>query len=1286
MTKYSIKKPFTVLVGVALIIVLGVVSFLGLNTDLLPNIELPYVMVVTTYPGASPEKVEISVTKPLEQAVSTTGGLENMQSISQENMSILVLEFSQTINMDSVMLELSNNVDMVSGYFDDMVQSPMLLKLNPDMLPVQVLSVDVEGMDIKALTEYIKTDLSPRLERIDGVATVDISGAVEDHIDILLNQDKIDSINDSILKAVNKDLYKAKKELTDAQKKLTDGKNELKTQQEDAYNKLSSASAELDAGSAQAQAIAAEKTKLEAQKSLLQGAQKMLDGIKALGQSKNMLASLTAAPPLGMGFPPQTNLGTVLLDPNLPLPLKGAIQAMIDGGTANADTTIEGLLSTLDGNIAALQNSLREMGIDEAIITSADKTLLSDKILQTDADIKQATFMAKQMSETLSKLKSSYEALEKAKLSTSSSLAVATVKLDSAQEKLDSGLKEFESARDSALKQANVNSLVTQSMLSNILTAQNFSMPAGYVKDGAEKLTVKVGEKFSDLSQVENLLLLDMGLKGVEPIYLKDVADISIKDNASDNYVKINGNDGILLSLQKSSIASTSKVTSLVNKSLEELMSENPSVHFTTLMDQGVYIGMIINSVMENLLYGGIIAFLVLLVFLRDLRPTLIIGFSIPISLLFSIVLMYFSGVNLNIISLSGLALGVGMLVDNSIVVIENTYRLRHMGYSAVHAAVVGAKQVGGAIFASTLTTVCVFLPIVFTQGLSRQLFTDMGLTIGYSLIASLIVALTVVPAMASTMLTNTKEVKHGFFDKMVEGYTKALRFNLKHKWIVLAFTTCLMGLSIYYALKMPMSFIPPMDSAQMNMTLSLPKETKDEELIAQGEIIAKRVQSLEDVATVGLTMSGSGGAMSMASGSEEKSLSFYVVLDEDKKLSNEEVAKLIKEQNPEFADTLSISTSSMNMSMLGGSGVSIAVKGNDLDQLQKTSTQIANILKGVKGIDTVSDGGESALEEIRIDIDKDKAMKHGLTVAQCYQKVSEALSESTTATTMTFDGKDMSTIIHAPATYDKDTVSKLVMATEEKSGKKDLDILLSDMANIYTAKSPNAINRDNQSRIQTVTATVAEGYNVALVSRDVQDAMADFVPEKGYSYTFSGENETIMAAMKDLFKMIALAIVFIYLIMVAQFQSLMSPFIVLFTIPLAFTGGLLALQFTGTVLSVTSMIGFLVLAGVVVNNGIVFVDYVNQLRGEGMDKTEALVATGKDRIRPILMTALTTILAMSTMAMGVGMGSAMSQGMAIVTIGGLSYATLLTLFLVPALYDILHRREIKNIDVDFEE
>ncbi|MEG1801557.1 MAG: efflux RND transporter permease subunit, partial [Oscillospiraceae bacterium] len=418
--------------------------------------------------------------------------------------------------------------------------------------------------------------------------------------------------------------------------------------------------------------------------------------------------------------------------------------------------------------------TLTSMGVDPAIISASDSTAMSARVDASRLALKQAEFMKNTLKDTVEKLKQSYAELEKAKMQAVSALTTAQV--NSAQKELDKGVKEFENARDEALKTANIDSLVTQSMISNILQAQNFSMPAGYIKLGEEKITVKVGEKFSDLEQISQLLLVDMKIDGIDPIHLKDVADIAIKDNAQDSFVKINGNDGLMLSFQKSSIASTSAVSKKINKVIAQLTVEKEGLHITSLMDQGIYIGMVIDSVLKNLIYGGLIAFVVLLFFLKDLRPTLVIGFSIPISLMFAIVLMYFSGVTLNIISLSGLALGVGMLVDNSIVVIENTYRLRNLGYSMVDAAVQGAQQVGGAILASTLTTVCVFLPIVFTQGISRQIFTDMGLTIGYSLVASLIVAMTFVPALSSNILTSATEKRSKLFDKLVNWYEKALR------------------------------------------------------------------------------------------------------------------------------------------------------------------------------------------------------------------------------------------------------------------------------------------------------------------------------------------------------------------------------------------------------------------------------------------------------------------------------------------------------------------------------
>ncbi len=1296
MTKYSVKKPYTVLVGVVLALVLGVVSFLGLNTDLLPTMDLPYVVVYTVYPGASPERVEIAVTQPLEQAVATTSGLENVSSVSSENLSLIIMEFNGKTNMDSAMIELSNSIDMVKGYLDDMVQSPTLMKINPDMLPVQMLAVDADGMDIKQLSEYVENDLAPRLERIDGVATVDISGAVHDHIEIRLNQEKIDNINDDILKAVSNTLYKTKRDLDKAQAELTKGKDSLAAAQQRTIDKLAATSAELDLNQAKLQSMVVEKDKLSAQLQILEGL-KGYATLVTVDKGVDALVALMGASDLGMN--PDTTVGQVRnffekleMPENLPLPLPqevidqlksyktqiiSAFDKMAESDPEINSKSVSDLQAQLKDLLATTQQTMVSMGVAQATLDSANIMLLEGQIAMVNNEIAAADVTIQALGQSIEQLKAGYAQLEAAKIQATAQLAAGTAQLDSAQAQLDAGVAQFESARDSALKQANIDALVSQETLSGILMAQNFSMPSGYISDGENRFTVKVGEVFTSLEELENLLLVDMGMDGVEPIHLKDVADIAIKDNMSDSYVRVNGNPSISLSIQKSSTSSTSRVSESVNEEVAQIMEENSDVHITQLMDQGVYINMVVSSVMNNMIYGGIIALFVLVFFLKDIKPTLIIGFAIPLSVLFAIVLMYFSGVNLNVMSLSGLALAVGMLVDNSIVVIENIYRLRNLGYSRVKAAVIGAQQVAGAIAASTLTTICVFLPIVFTDGLSRQLFTDMGLTIGYSLVASLIVALTVVPTMASAMLKNTKDTGEGIFGKITKVYQKALVFNLNHKWLVLLLSIGLLAFSGWQATRMPMGLIPAMESTQMSMTLTRDATVPDEEIIAQSEEIVRRTLELEDVITV---------SSSLSSSDESKSISFNIVLSEDKKLTNAQLADLIEETNAEYKENLSITESTMDLGALAGSGISVRIKGNDIDTLQAEASRLAGMLKGIEGVGEVKDGSQDAKEEVRIEVNKATAMKHGLTVAQVFQKVSSALTEKTTATTVTFNGTDMDTIIYASSTYTLANIGDLAVATTTDDDGEEVDVLLSDIATIGSAFTPDSINRQNLSRYVTVSASMAEGYNATLVAREVEKQLENWEMPKGYSWEMTGEDEAVNSAMFDMVKMIALAIVFIYLIMVAQFQSLKSPFIVMFTIPLAFTGGLLALMITDQMLSIVAMIGFLVLAGVVVNNGIVFVDYVNQLRLGGMDKRSALVQTGVDRIRPILMTALTTILANSTMALGVGMGAELSQGMAVVSIGGLAYSTLLTLFLVPALYDIMNRGEMKEIKVDFED
>ena len=821
-------------------------------------------------------------------------------------------------------------------------------------------------------------------------------------------------------------------------------------------------------------------------------------------------------------------------------------------------------------------------------------------------------------------------------------------------------------------------------MINSVLTAENFSMPAGYVSDDAKQYSVKVGDKFTSIDQVEDLLL--MSIDGIGDIYLKDIADIKYENNVSKSYTNVNGNPGIMLSIEKTSTSSTSSVCDKLNQTIDSLTDGNDKLHILSLMDQGIYIDMVINSILDNLLYGGILAIIVLLVFLRSIKPTVIIAFSIPMSLLFAVVLMYFTDISLNMISLSGLSLGVGMLVDNSIVVIENIYRMRNNGVSRYKAAVYGAKQVSGAIFASTLTTICVFLPIVFTDGITKQIFTDMGLTIAYSLIASLIIALTLVPCMASKLLTSADEKEHRWFDKFVDFYETLLEKALNHKSIVLIGALILLCFAGFSTTRMGTAFMPDMSSTQMTATIS-PKEGQEltnDDLQKISDDFVKIVGKIDDVEGVG-AMNGSGTMMGMSSSSSSNSMSVYIVLKEDMKHSNKEIAKMIKDDTSSLNCDISVNESTMDMGSMVGSGISIQIKGDDLDKLQDISNDMVDILKNTDGAIDIKSSLDNSEVEQRVSVNKDEAMKYGLTVAQVYQQISEKLKSETTSTTITSNSNDLAVVIKNNAS---ETTIKDLKLLEIKGTKnnKDAKVKLNKIATITNATTPASINHKNQTRYMTVSASVDEDHNIGLISRDIQSKIDDYNTPNGYEVELTGENETINSTMKDLVLMILLAIVFIYLIMVAQFQSLLSPFIVMFTIPLAFTGGLLGLLVTRQILSVTSMLGFLILAGIVVNNGIVFVDYVNQLRLDGVDKRTALLETGRARIRPILMTAMTTILAMSTMALGVGMGSELSQGLSIVTIGGLLYATLLTLFIVPILYDIFHRKEMKKIIIDDED
>lgn len=1235
LAKFSVKKPMTVFVAVILVILLGVVAFTRMTPDLLPNLDFPYVVIVTSYPGASPEQVETEITRPVEQSVATLDNIVDIQSVSSENMSMLILEFSEDANMDATTMNIREQLDQLGASWSDAVGQPYILKINPNMLPVNVSAIACEGYSTAALSTLVEDTLLPQLEGIEGVASVTASGMVEESIQVLFDEQRIDVLNESIRAAIDGQFAEAEDEIATGRQELADAESALSSGQ----RQLNNGKTQLNTSREEAeQQFAAARTELEQQR-----------------------ASLLAA---------QTQLRTAVYEIDELLATEDAVVMQLEALLALEDPSPEDLQ----------QIEQLKAALDAIAASKAQRPTLEEQLAETDLGIAALDAALEQLdgeqTDAVAALDAALEELNAGQ----SRINTARRQMEEAETELDNAQAQLDEAREEAYDAADAHSFVTLSTVAGLLSAQNFSMPAGYAAEEGTQWLVYVGDEIEDTESLEQLVLLDLAIDGLEPIRLCDVADVFVFDNAAETYAKINGEDGVLLAFYKQSNYATATVSANILDRFAELESANDGLRFTPLMDQGSYIRIVVSSVLQNLAVGAVLAVLILLLFLRDLRPTLIVALSIPISVTFAIVLMYFSGVTLNVISMAGLAVGVGMLVDNSIVVIENIYRLRSEGISVYRATISGAAQVAAAIASSTLTTVCVFVPIVFVEGLTRQLFADMALTIAYSLLASLIVALTLVPAVSSGLLRHGASAEGRAQAAMKNAYTRALNFTLRHKAPVLLGSVALLAVSAVLAVSRGFAFMPAMDSNQMSVSVSLDEDATLADTAAVCDEIAARFAELPEVETVGVMQSGGLGAIlgmgGASSGDSANSATMYIVLNGEGGRSSGELEPLMESLCADLPCTVDVTGSSMDMSMLTGSGITVRVYGDDLDALLKASREIAERLSNVAGVASVSDGVEETTPELRVVIDREKAMTEGLTVAQVYQQIAAALNTETTATEV--DGLDV--VVRSEA--DDATVSDvrtLMLAVTDQDGT-EREVALNDIATFSVSETMQSISRSLQRRYVAVSGEVSDGYNVTLVTAEAERALSDYVPPDGVRYEFDGENETILSAMNDLLLMLVLGIVIVYLIMVAQFQSLLSPFIVMMTIPLAFTGGLLALVITGFEVSIVSMIGFVLLVGVIVNNGIVLIDYMNRLRLDGTERREAIVAACSIRLRPVLMTALTTILGLVPLGLGWGMGASLVQPVAVVSIGGLTYATFMTLFVVPAVYDSLCRRPPRQL------
>lgn len=1243
-SKYSVKRPYTVLVAVVLVIVLGVVSLSKMTTDLLPDMSFQYALVITTDMGASPEQVESDVTAPIESAMATTSNIKNISSISYNSYSIVTLEYEQNANMDSVVIEIQQSLDQISGQWDDSIGTPMIMKVNPDMLPVLAAAVDVDGMDAAKLSEYVENELSPAIESLEGVASVTTTGQLEESVQVTLDQDKIDALNKKVQKSIDKQFAKSQKEIDANKKKVEDGQSSINAgsdQLTDAINQT-----------------------MDKQQELLKTEKDLKNQLTDLKKQQKSLSQIQSGIQTFMQSDAYTGIVAVLKD-NPQLAESEAMKAQI-----------KQLNKVVKEQFAALSS----LGI--TVNTYEDLPAASAEVgkllTQVNTGIKTIESAQKKVESGKVSLSSALDTLNANASLTALKVSASSAELTSAASALEEAQTKLDDAKDSAYDSADLNKVLSADTITSLLAAQNFDMPAGYAMDGDTQYLVRVGDAVEDVEDLKKLPLIDMGIDGVKTICLSDVADVTVTDNSDETYAVINGNPGIMLSMEKQTGYSTGEVTDRILEKFKSLEKEDSNLHLSVLMNQGIYIDMIVNSVMQNMIWGALLAILVLLLFLKDIKPTIVIACSIPLSVVAAVVLMYFTGITLNIISMSGLMLGIGMLVDNSIVVIENIYRLRGEGYSIKKAAVEGSKQVTGAIIASTLTTVSVYAPIIFTEGITRQLFVDLALTIAYTLVASLVVALTFVPAMSSVTLRRTKEIRHPWFDAMKEWYGRTLAWCLRFKPVVLIVAVVLLVASAALSVSKGLNFMDmDMETNQISVSVSAKEGEKltFQELTEASDQVMKRISDIKGIDTIGAMAGGNSTSSLMGGGND--SVSMYILLDEDADVKVSDVTDTIIEKTKDLDCEVSTNTSSMDYSSYFGSGLSVRIKGNDIETLQKLAGEVADVMKDTKGTIDIDDGMEDSEPQLTISVDKKKAAKYGLTVAQVYQLVSAKMADSQTATTITTDIKDYKVYVQTEEQADTklSDIKDMTFSYTNKNGKEK-EIPLTKICEMKETSTLSTISRDAQTRYITVSCGVDEDHNVTLVSNKLQKAIDKLDIPDGYKVEMTGEDETINESMKQLVLMLVLAVIFIYLIMVVQFQSLLSPFIIMFSIPLAFTGGFIALLLTGQEINVLAMLGFIMLSGLIVNNGIVLIDYINQARRAGASKKEAIIESGKTRVRPILMTVLTTVLAMLTTALGIGDGSDMMSPMAITLIGGLVYGTILTLIVIPCIYDLFNREK----------
>ena len=1005
---FCLKHKVTTIMAYVLIVVFGIMGFTSLPLALMPDIELPMAVVYTTYSNAGPQEVENMVTKTIESACASVSGMDEIQSLSSEGSSMVMVTFADGTDMDEAMVDLRGRIDRVKGFLPEDADAPMTMTIDVDAMPV--MTVGLKGADLAELQAIAEDDIQPALERIDGVASVDIAGGYENEIAIDTNADRL----------------------------------------------------------------------------------------------------------AGYGL--------------------------------------------------------------------------------------------------------------------------------------------------------------SVSYIAQMLAAENVALPAGEVQSGDQSFSVRADGEFSSVSDIANTLI---PLPTGGTVRLSEVADVYVAPKEQTAIAKIGGEPCITISVNKQSDTNTLQVAERAKDALDEVTALQPTLDWSLLMDQSDMINMTVDSVIQNIVFGVLLAAIVLFVFLRDLGATAVISMSMPICIISVFLIMQVLDITMNMMSLGGIAMGVGMIVDNSIVVLENIFHYRSDGCDRFTSCVEGTKEVALSISASTLTTVAVFLPIGLSGGLSGMMFREFCITICSLLLASLLIALTLVPVLCYALLDRggkhrmrMPDTGHDIADRpLMRKYKELLAHFITHRKKAIIISGAMIVAFLGSIAIAGVELMPRMDESMVAIGVEMPVGSDLEDVSAMADravdIALEQVPEIESI-----YYSTGGASMSTTSTANSASITVNLVDKSDRDRTSQQVADDLRPYMQDLAGAeISVEASgTMNMSSMTGDAISVTLRGDDYEKLSQTAEQLAGQLAALPGAIEVSSSASEQVPEVEITLNRANASRFGLTAAAIGQAVRGELSGQT-ATQLKVNGEEITVTVRGDSRAETSIDAlKSVMIPTQTGGSVPLSLV----ANVDTVLAPQSINRLNQSRTVTITGGAADTVSTAEMSQAVQGVLDTFELPDGITYETGGEMEEMINTFTQLAYALVVALGLVYFVLASQFESFVMPVIIMTILPIGLLGSLFTLPLTGNKISMVAFIGVIMLAGTVVNSSIVLIDYMNIRRKRGEDKDTAILNACPRRVRPVLMTTLTTVLGLLPMVFSNGEGAEMMRPMAIVMITGMVVSTIVTLLFTPVYYSLI--------------